>query len=454
MCGDDPAGVVLAHAVDKTGRQLMDALTNLVNGTARIGDAVTACGANHGNANSSSDINSRNACVIQFPLPTPALAVKYPPTSEGGGGEPFFAKAIESLVGIVCPNGHQDKLRAAATDWRAMSAECTSAAAGLTSPSNAVAMQEITEGEQIGAAITALRDWLTNTAASCTTLAGQLDQYADHLDSVHQALKDLAAKIAKPSSLLKGVVHLFTGGHDGVADDIRTVLHNFKAEADALATLVAADVAALEQVTEGAARYAGIVLYNVAADLVNIVASYGNAIQQDPLRMGIDMATTAAGVATMILGGGGEVLGAGLDLTGIGAVAGVPINIASAGVIAAGAGLTGLGVIDATRDARAHMVTPMASKNPGGGRQVMREPAPGSLKAFPDAKTAKPKTPVQGGGGRRPRWVDGKGKIYEWDYQHKTVEVYSKDGKRHLGEFDPETGVQTKPADRSRSVEK
>ncbi|MEK8072401.1 colicin E3/pyocin S6 family cytotoxin [Rhodococcoides navarretei] len=42
----------------------------------------------------------------------------------------------------------------------------------------------------------------------------------------------------------------------------------------------------------------------------------------------------------------------------------------------------------------------------------------------------------------RKRWVDDKGNIYEWDYQHGAVEKYSKSGK-HLGEYDPNTGAQT-----------
>jgi len=44
------------------------------------------------------------------------------------------------------------------------------------------------------------------------------------------------------------------------------------------------------------------------------------------------------------------------------------------------------------------------------------------------------------------------GIIYEWDSQHGTVEKYDKRGA-HLGEYDPNTAEQTKPADPSRSVE-
>lgn len=78
---------------------------------------------------------------------------------------------------------------------------------------------------------------------------------------------------------------------------------------------------------------------------------------------------------------------------------------------------------------------------------------PEDLLAFPDAKRAKAKSFVQGGGKKRRRWTDSSGKIYEWDFQHGKVEIYGKRGN-HLGEFDPNTGEQTKPADPARKIEK
>lgn len=77
---------------------------------------------------------------------------------------------------------------------------------------------------------------------------------------------------------------------------------------------------------------------------------------------------------------------------------------------------------------------------------------PNQLPAFPDAKQVRGKTRVQGGGQVRPRWTDTSGHIYEWDFRHGTVEKYNKRGI-HLGEFDHETGVQTKNADPSRRIE-
>lgn len=75
--------------------------------------------------------------------------------------------------------------------------------------------------------------------------------------------------------------------------------------------------------------------------------------------------------------------------------------------------------------------------------------APRLLPAFPNARRVKPKTGKPNG--KRARWKDSS-RIYEWDYQHGSVEVYDSQG-RHLGQFDPDTGDREKPPDPSRRVE-
>ena len=79
-------------------------------------------------------------------------------------------------------------------------------------------------------------------------------------------------------------------------------------------------------------------------------------------------------------------------------------------------------------------------------------PAPRVIRGIPGLQPARPKTPVQGGGGLRRRWNDLDGNIYEWDSRHGAIEKYDRGGD-HLGEFDPETGVQLKPANRVYKVE-
>jgi len=74
---------------------------------------------------------------------------------------------------------------------------------------------------------------------------------------------------------------------------------------------------------------------------------------------------------------------------------------------------------------------------------------PKTLPAFPRAKEAPRKTFVQGSRGMRKRWKDDN-YIYEWDYRHGRVEKWDKRGKKHLGEFDAQTGQQLKPGNPSK----
>jgi hypothetical protein len=94
-----------------------------------------------------------------------------------------------------------------------------------------------------------------------------------------------------------------------------------------------------------------------------------------------------------------------------------------------------------------------AELQPYGRPGLRRFPPPENLPAFSDAKWAKPKTPVQGGGGLRKRWKDSAGNIFEWDSQHGTIEKYNRNGQ-HLGEFDPISGKQTKPPNPNYKVQK
>jgi RHS repeat-associated protein len=57
-----------------------------------------------------------------------------------------------------------------------------------------------------------------------------------------------------------------------------------------------------------------------------------------------DAVSTIQGTVEALIGGGGEAGGLALDATGVGAVAGIPLNVASAGVIAHGVSVAGVGL--------------------------------------------------------------------------------------------------------------
>lgn len=103
---------------------------------------------------------------------------------------------------------------------------------------------------------------------------------------------------------------------------------------------------------------------NVAGELVNGLASLGNAMVQHPG----DTALAAGGLALAGLGMGGEVGGSALDLSVAGAPAGIAINVGSAGVIAGGLAMAGPAIGDLTVHANTDDgVQPMRTDNTASG---------------------------------------------------------------------------------------
>ena len=81
--------------------------------------------------------------------------------------------------------------------------------------------------------------------------------------------------------------------------------------------------------------------------VVNGVASFGNAMLNHPG----DVLTAAGGIALTGIAAGGDGLGVVLDATGVGAVAGVPLNAISTAGVVLGAGMTAAATGDLARHA-------------------------------------------------------------------------------------------------------
>jgi len=63
--------------------------------------------------------------------------------------------------------------------------------------------------------------------------------------------------------------------------------------------------------------------------------------------------------------------------------------------------------------------------------------------------------PKQGGGGKRERWIDSKGRrIYEWDSQHGELETYRVSDGEHLDSVNHTTGEMLKPAVKGRNIKR
>lgn len=98
--------------------------------------------------------------------------------------------------------------------------------------------------------------------------------------------------------------------------------------------------------------------------VVNDLASFGNAMIQHPG----DSAAMLGGMLLTGVSAGGEGLGVALDATGVGAIAGVPLNAVSAAGIATGVGLAGAGAVDLAQHATSDsQVEPLRMNSEGSG---------------------------------------------------------------------------------------
>ncbi|MFJ3214891.1 WXG100 family type VII secretion target [Kitasatospora sp. NPDC086801] len=93
------------------------------------------------------------------------------------------------------------------------------------------------------------------------------------------------------------------------------------------------------------------------------LASVGNAMVHDPGAV----LQLAGGLGLAVLGAGGEIGGFALDVTGIGAVLGVPVNVISAVAITGGLGMAGVGLNTIMHDAAGPDRVNMNSDGGGGG---------------------------------------------------------------------------------------
>lgn len=120
----------------------------------------------------------------------------------------------------------------------------------------------------------------------------------------------------------------------------------------------------------------GAAVYNhTVVPAVNAAADLGQAAVEHPG----DLAGLVLGGGLILLGGAGEVGGGALDLTGVGAVVGVPVNVAAAGVIAAGAGIAAMSAGDLGRDAaQNHNEVLDEAQGPSASRPTPGDPLPES----------------------------------------------------------------------------
>jgi hypothetical protein len=195
MAGTDTGARAWASKYDPLSTALMDASATVVQGAGQCYSLLYATGVNHLNADGQSAVN--NETVLELPpMEAPPFQKPAVPSAEGGHGDvPEWWHTISAYVeGELWPNGHQDKLRAAADAWTSAARKLRTSAQlvnGGTSSLGAIAPlmdQKSPEFPNIIKNCTMVRDQMTGVADGFGEAAKACSTYAQAIDDAHSKI--------------------------------------------------------------------------------------------------------------------------------------------------------------------------------------------------------------------------------------------------------------------------
>ncbi|CAN5208043.1 hypothetical protein BH09ACT8_BH09ACT8_28910 [soil metagenome] len=260
MCGNDPVGESMGNAYDRSADALFKAIATARNSLVNLGDGVRMSAFNYSMAEAQSDVSGRAQ-----PLPAPTVSGKISassaPSSVGAGdAAPAGWGWVAKYIGMIWPNGDSAKLRSAAGAWVAAGTQLLVTETNAAAPLGIVGGQQIPEGEAMGQMFSASLSAASQILSATASVASTLTTYAGQIDTTHAAIVDLLSRICDPMTGIKEVWDILTDEDEDeikqIADDIKTVVDSFSAEASALATQISTEVAAVENVMSGIATVA------------------------------------------------------------------------------------------------------------------------------------------------------------------------------------------------------
>ncbi|MFI5776013.1 hypothetical protein [Nocardia sp. NPDC051570] len=216
MGGSDSVGTQWAAAYDSAAASALQASSKLVSTCARVRDLLAVGAYNH--ASGEADAHYDGPTAPPSP-PTvgfdPCLATTVPSAAGGDSADPTGWPLIKQVTGLLWPNGHQDKLRAARNVWYAAATALDQA----TSPiPNAVGLLENQVSPEIPIAVAKSSETLGNFSdvqSAFRDLGDCCSEYAQYLDEAHHSVLEELRKMGEESAAWEagmGILAPFTGG--------------------------------------------------------------------------------------------------------------------------------------------------------------------------------------------------------------------------------------------------
>lgn len=197
MAGSDSVGATWAASYDAAAGSALQASSHLVSTCVRVENLLAAGVYNHASGDADAHINGGNSPAPPTAAVDPCLAIMVPSAAGGDGADPSGWPVIKQVSGLLWPNGHQDRLRAAKEVWYAAAADLGQA---MDTIPIAVGLLENQMSPEIPAAVAKSSEVLGNfqdLQKAFYDLGDACATYAQALDDAHHAILEQLRKMSE-----------------------------------------------------------------------------------------------------------------------------------------------------------------------------------------------------------------------------------------------------------------
>jgi hypothetical protein len=220
MGGDDTTSEEFATEYDRSAKEAVDGLNDLVDSFANLAELTAQSIDNHRRANGDSvygtpPVYDGSQGLGDSPVD---VATYTPPSALGGDDEDlpdFWNEIVDHLEGFAWPNADLDKLRSAATTWRDAAGDVSDLKRYCESANRVLSGQQSPEIPLATNAISDLSGLIDDLSSAFTSLGEACEDYATQVDEHRGIIKDIVRDMAIEAgvSVVAGaVVGFFTAG--------------------------------------------------------------------------------------------------------------------------------------------------------------------------------------------------------------------------------------------------
>jgi hypothetical protein len=209
MAGDDPGGRDWASAYDRGTAATLRAAQDAINACFKLSSMFAQTARNYEAADTASTAGVRHAiAAATSALPDECvigLALEVPSAAGGSGESPTGWGLIDDVVGYVWPNGHQDRLHAAASSWRSCGQRLWSLSEYVAVAAVPAMGHHLPEFDDMSTVCNGLYLHIRDVAHAQFGLADACDELAHHLDVVHSEVEHELVSLIEWSAGIQAV---------------------------------------------------------------------------------------------------------------------------------------------------------------------------------------------------------------------------------------------------------